>query len=205
MVYNSCMGTKIDTLNPLELQFCELYLSRYDPARRDGQAYKCYQEVFNVPPTSEGGPTYSALQMKAAALLRKPAIKAYLDERTQHFAALANVTKEQILTELRYLAMSRLPGIVNYNGTRGEMSITDFEALTSEQRACIKSFKHKRRTTKQGKETAVEHTVEVELYNKLQALDMLARYTGLEGESKAKNAQPIELTLNLGGKPAGGV
>lgn len=198
------MSNSISTLDPLELQFCELYLTRYDPARRDGQAARCYREAFKVPSVEDGGPSEPTLRARARALLRKPPIKAYLDERTAEFAALANTTREQILTELRYLALSRLPGIVNYSGTKGEMTITDFEALSAEQRAAIKTFKHKTRYVKIDNETVVEHLVEVELYNKLQALEMLAKYTGLEQESK-KSAQPIELILNLKGKPTSDV
>ena len=99
-------------------------------------------------------------------------------------AAAAVITRTQWLDEWKALAFTNLPGIINFE--KGTMTITEFAALTNDQRKCIQTFKVKTENEMQWDETAnrmvpvpVQY-VEVKLYSKVDALNAIGKALGFD-------------------------
>jgi phage terminase small subunit len=88
------------------------------------------------------------------------------------------ITADRVLEEFAKIAFTNLPGIVDYSN--GMMTISNFEELTDEQKACIKKFKVKTMTRldRDGEATEVD-TIELEMNDKLKALEKLGHHLGL--------------------------
>jgi len=133
-------------------------------------------------------------------LLRKSNISAFIDELEAEKQAKRDVTIDKILSEYAKIAFTDLPGIINYS--RGIMSLSDFEKLTPDQRACIKKFK-----IKTGKPLADDPDkvpcdyVEIELHDKMHALDMMGKHLGMFIERHSVDVEKTpELNLSIGSK-----
>ena len=89
-----------------------------------------------------------------------------------------DISVDRIKQEYGKLAFSILPGIVNYN--KGVISLTDFNNLTENQRACIKKFEFitEYKVGEDGKAQPCDR-VKIEVYDKKSALDSLAKINGM--------------------------
>jgi phage terminase small subunit len=125
---------------------------------------------------------YAAKSAKVTAsrLLKKPAIKAALQDKvTQHVAAVAEATKTtdlsaaRVLEELRRLAFCDIRGLFNANG-----DLKPLADLTEEQAACIGGFEVLIKNAKAG--DGVTDTIhKFKLWDKPKALEMLAKHFAL--------------------------
>lgn len=143
--------------------------------------------------------TDNAVAVQVSRMLAKPKICLRLQEMRDDRAAANAITVDRVLKEQAKLAFTDLPGIVKFDGVK--MSVADFDTLTSEQRACIQSFKVKTEREMEydenGKPTATPvQYVEVKLYSKQDALDKLGEFLGI-GKEKKKEEEP-EGPLKIG-------
>ena len=156
----------MSSLTPKQEKFALRYLECGDAS----EAYKC---------------AYSCSKMKKATITRKafdvlhlPKVQAYLDENREAAQARTGITIDRVLREYGRVAFTHLPGIIHYG--KGEMSLEDFENLSIEQKACIKKFKviTDKKIDPDGEPVEVSK-VEVELHDKLRALDSIAKHLGM--------------------------
>lgn len=128
---------------------------------------------------------YSCARMKRSTITRRafdvihlPKVQAFLDENREAAQKRTGITVDRVLNEYGRLAFNNLPDIVNFS--KGSISITDFENLSTRQKACIKKFKvtTEKRLDTGGKPTMVDK-VEIELHDKLHALDSIAKHLGM--------------------------
>ena len=152
-------------LTPKQEKFALRYLECGDAS----EAYKC---------------AYSCSKMKKATITRKafdvlhlPKVQAYLNENREAAQARTGITVDRVLREYGRVAFTNLPGIIHYG--KGIMSLKDFENLTIEQKSCIKKFKVISRKMDVDGEMLEVLRVEVELHDKLRALDSIAKHLGM--------------------------
>lgn len=119
--------------------------------------------------------------------LKKPTIKAYIDELTADQAAAAGITKEKILAELKAMAFADSTKLYNEDGT--PRPISEIDEQTAKAIIGIKSI-----STKSG-----EKILEYKLSDKGAAIDKLMKHSGLYEPVKidAKISSDSELIINI--------
>ena len=104
---------------------------------------------------------------------------------------------DNVLGELAAIAFASLPDIVNVEN--GEMTLRDFESLTEEQRRSIRKVRFVQSETKHGPKLMVEY----ELWDKVKALELLARHNRILGEDTAGAGRHIQIYMDMRGAGAG--
>lgn len=119
----------------------------------------------------------------AVKLLAKPHIKTKIAEMKANIAEVAMISPMQIINEHRKIAYSTIASLLNTWIDR-----KDFDELTEDDKACIKSISTK--VIKQNIGTSespnivdVEY-VKLELYDKQKSLELLAKMTGADAPTK---------------------
>lgn len=107
--------------------------------------------------------------------LRKPHIKAYLEEIQEDLAKLAGVSALRNVQELKKLAYTNLSDFKN-----GWMTEKDFEELTDEQKAALSEIQHTTKTFEGG----TERIVKFKLHDKMRAIDMMNKMLGFNSPDK---------------------
>lgn len=106
-------------------------------------------------------------------LLQKPWVAEYIEQRQRELAQTV-VDTDRIIRELTAIAFFDIHQVAQVED--GVLTVADTKALSWEQRAPIAMLK-------QGPKG-----VEMKLYDKLQALGMLGRMTGMTGEGRREAA-----------------
>lgn len=120
-------------------------------------------------------------------------LEAYIKPAQEAVLRELQFDKKDAISEMVAIATSDLSDIATLDN--GVFKIKDFDAMPKMARRCIKSFKFKTFTNKEGETT---DSVEVSLWDKTKALDMLARHMGLY---EADNKQTGEAVGRLIGLP----
>jgi len=167
------------------------------------QAAFCCEYVIDYNATKaaiRAGFSKNGAGQTAERLLKKVEILQYIDELEAEKQAKRDVTIDKILAEYAKIAFTDLPGIINYS--RGIMSLSDFEKLTPDQRACIKKFKIKTGNPLANDPDKVPcDYVEIELHDKMHALDMMGKHLGMFVERHSLDMEKTpELNLLIGNK-----
>lgn len=143
-------------LTDQQLRFCQEYARSLD--RMDAYHKAGYKAKNN-----------SAAWSSAHGIINNPKVKAYLDE-------ILNLTEVSVINEMVLVAFAKITDVVSFDGDR--VKLIPSEKLNNRGKAAIKKIKIKKRSvvdneTGEGFETIVE--AEVDLHDKLSALDKLAR------------------------------
>jgi len=132
--------------------------------------------------------------------LIKPGIQNEISRRQKELQGKTGITTERVLAEYAKIAFSSLTDIVDY--ATGTIRMQDFKALTDQQKHCIKKFKFVtiNQLNTDGKSTPVEK-VEIELHDKLKALDSLARHLGMfDGKTGSEGYAPTSYNITIMGE-----
>jgi len=144
-------------LTPQQQIFCDEYLIDFNGTRAYLTAYP------NVK-------TETVAASLASRLLTIEKVAAYIKRGRREAAIMAGVTKEMILQELASMAFSDVTDIVKIKGRR--VSIENTDDLTPMQRKAISGIKKGR------------NGIELTLYGKDKALDLLGKHLGMWDQSK---------------------
>jgi len=130
---------------------------------------------------------------KASELFLRPPFRRELTKAMDKCMDGRVAEREKVRQHWEQIAYTDLPGIIDYEA--GRLQIADFKDLTPAQKACIKKIKV--RTAKEivGREPVPISIVEIELHDKVAALNALSR---IEGMFKDK----LEITSNTNAEPA---
>ncbi|MDD3772284.1 MAG: terminase small subunit [Weeksellaceae bacterium] len=124
-------------------------------------------------------------------LLKNVEIQNRISELQRDLQRASEITAIRILEELGQIAFSNIGDLYD-NWT----TLKDFESLTDAQRSCIKSINTKVTKRNVGSKLEPEivdiEYVRVELFDKIKALDSIARILGLTDQAK-----PIEQDFKL--------
>lgn len=136
----------------------------------------------------------------ASALLTKTNIQAYCELIQNDLEKLCGISKARILNEHLKLAFSSIAHLHNTWITRKQ-----FDELTDEQKACIKSIESSVEEKNIGGKTAANQkfieaeTVKITLFDKQKALDSISKMQGYDAPSKVeltgKNGNPLGILL----------
>jgi phage terminase small subunit len=121
--------------------------------------------------------------------LKKPEIKAYIQELQGDLEKAAGISRLMVLKEHQKLAFSSIAHLHNTWITRKE-----FETLTDDQKACIAQIETQTRFEARydpasGEDTPVQvDFVKVKLYDKQKALDSISRMLGYDASEKIEHS-----------------
>ena len=160
----------------------EAFARQYLVARCKTSAYKYAYDYENM--------KYETIKSKACIVYNTPCVYNRIMELQEESNQRIEITTDRIQQEVAKLAFTRLPGIINYN--KGTISLTDFDNLNDDQRACIKKFEFvtEYKVGKDGEAKPVDR-VKIEVYDKQRSLDSLAKMNGMYVE-KIENKISIE-------------
>lgn len=170
-------------------KFCNKYLEC-------GNASEAYRFAYDCSELAE-----STIWSKASLLLDNNKVRARIDYLKTHLAEAAGISALQIIREHQKIAFSDATRVRN-----GWMSLKDFESLTEDEKACIKSVETKqiKRKTPIG-EDIIDEQVKITCYDKQKALDSIVNMLGynspekMEHSGKDGRAIEIDATINYSG------
>lgn len=150
-------------LTPKQKAFCDEYMI-------DMNATRAYKKVYK---TCKSDTTAG---QNGSRLLKNAKVKAYLDKKLKKRADKAEIRSEDTIREINNLAKADITDImklVRERSGRLKLHIEDFNNLPKEVTCAIQSIKQ----LKDG-------SVEIKLYDKTKALDMLSKIQGLYDEQQ---------------------
>lgn len=161
-----------------------------------GNASEAYRFAYNCSELAE-----STIWSKASLLLDNNKVRARIDYLKAHLAEAAGISALQIIREHQKIAFSDATRVRN-----GWMSLKDFESLTEDEKACIKSVETKqiKRKTPIG-EDIIDEQIKITCYDKQKALDSIVNMLGYNAPEKmehsGKDGRAIEIgaTINYSG------
>lgn len=155
-------------LTPKQEKFARKYLE----CGNASEAYRCAYDCRKMKDTT--------VNRTAFDMLRNPKISARLEYLKSHLAEASGISALRILEEHAKIAFSDATRIRS-----GWMSLKEFEALTPEERACIKGVETKERKVVGGDdEMVIETQVKVTLYDKQKSLDSISQMLGYNAPQK---------------------
>ena len=118
--------------------------------------------------------------MKASQLLRNPKVSLALRERRSKIAEKADVKSEEIIQELKGMALSNITDVISWD-EKGCVRVKASDQLESYVKSAIKKIKSKTRHYyySDGEPSYDEHEIEIEMHGKEGPLKQLGEYLGL--------------------------
>lgn len=152
-------------------KFCNKYLEC-------GNASEAYRYAYDCSKMSDNSVWCNASQLLAATKVAQR-----LEYLKSHLAEASGITALQIIREHQKIAFSDATRIRN-----GWMSLKEFESLTDDEKACIRSVETKqtKRTTPMGDEV-IDEQVKITCYDKQKALDSIVNMLGYNAPEKIAN------------------
>ena len=149
-------------------KFCRLFLEL-------GNACEAYRRAYDAANMKPG-----TVERRAKELANSPKVSARLDYLKEHAAEAANISLQRIIKEHARIAFSDATRVRS-----GWYTLKEFESLTEDERACIKSVETKqRKVLNEAGQTVVEEWVKVQIYDKQKALDALCMILGYNSPQK---------------------
>jgi phage terminase small subunit len=162
---------KASKLTIKQERFCNKYLEC-------GNASEAYRYAYDCSKMSD-----NSVWCNASQLLADTKVAQRLEYLKNHLAEAAGITALQIIREHQKIAFSDATRIRN-----GWMSLKEFESLTDDEKACIRSVETKqtKRTTPMGDEV-IDEQVKITCYDKQKALDSIVSMLGYNAPEKIAN------------------
>ena len=149
-------------------RFCRVFLEL-------GNACEAYRRTYNVANMKPG-----TIESKTKELTDNPKVSARLDYLREHAAEAANISLHRIIAEHAKIAFSDATRVRS-----GWYTLKEFNDLTEDERACIKSVETKqRKMINEDGEKVIEEWVKVQVYDKQKALDALCQILGYNSPQK---------------------
>lgn len=149
-------------------KFCNRYIECGDAS----EAYRFAYNTENMKPES--------VHRKAKELIDNVKVSARVKELQDEIKKKSDITKDKVLAEFAKIAFSSIAHLHNTWIERKE-----FETLTEDQKASIKSISTRVQKIKVGdNEYADVEYVKIELYDKLKALENINKMQGFEAPTK---------------------
>lgn len=162
---------KASKLTIKQEKFCNKYLEC-------GNASEAYRYAYDCSKMSD-----NSVWCNASQLLADTKVAQRLEYLKNHLAEAAGITALQIIREHQKIAFSDATRIRN-----GWMSLKEFESLTDDEKACIRSVETKqtKRTAPMGDEV-IDEQVKITCYDKQKALDSIVSMLGYNAPEKIAN------------------
>ena len=165
----------------------EKFVNRYLEC---GNASEAYRHAYDCQKMRD-----SVVWSKASQLLSNGKVRERVEYLKSHLAEASGITALRILREHEKIAFSDATRVRS-----GWMTLKEFEQLTPEERACIKSVETKiRKVMTQDGQEVMDEQVKVTVYDKQKALDSITAMLGynapqkIEGEIETNEPISIEI------------
>lgn len=168
-------------LSDKQKRFCEAYLI-------DLNATKAYKSVYNTKNDNSAAAS-------AAKLLRNPKIQQYLQDRQKALQEKTGITQERVLKELASIAFSDIRKY--YNDDNAMLKIIDLDPEAAAAIAGVEVDELKEWID--GENITVGVTRKLKRWDKVKALEMLARHLGMF-EKDNKQLADVKQIFKIGGK-----
>lgn len=164
-----------DKLTIKQERFCNKYLEC-------GNASEAYRYAYDCAKVSN-----DTIWSSASLLLDNPKVAQRIEYLKTHLAEAAEISALRIVREHEKIAFMDATRL-----RKGWMTLKDFEALTPDERACIKNIETKqtKRVDSEG-ETIVDEWVKITCYDKQKSLDSLRTMLGYDAPTKIEVEQTI--------------
>lgn len=162
------MAEGAEDLTPKQKKFCEEYIFDFNGTRAAKAAGYSEDTAYSI----------------AWENLRKPELKAYIDELQADLAKTSGISRLRVLREHEKIAFSSIAHLHDSWVDRKE-----FEKLTEDQKACIAEIQTQIRKTTEEREGEKEVDIETEfvkikLYDKQRSLDGISKMLGFNEPDK---------------------
>ena len=137
----------------------------------------------------------STVHVEASKLCAEPKVGQRVDYLRRSYAARYGAGANRVVAELAAIGMSDLADVMRIEG--GKLYITDFSRLNPAQRRAIKKVRVVR-IGKDGEGSPIE-AVEIELHDKVRALELLGRHHLLFDGAGNLGQRVLRITMDLGG------
>ena len=145
------------------------------------------------------GYSESTAQEQSSQLLARPDIRALIAEGQKAIAERTQSFQDDAVSELKIVGFSDLADFLTVKDG-GIVEQKPFNELTKEQTKCIKKIKQSVRSSHSADGTILHQTavIEIELHDKLKALELLGRHLGMFNDSiRLKSEEPLPLTISF--------
>lgn len=148
-------------------KFCNKYLECGNASEAYRYAYDCSNMSNN------------AVWNASSILLDNPKVTQRIKELQSSFQKKTEITKERVLNELVKIGFSSIAYMHN-----SWIDRVEFDQLTDDQKACIKSIQTKVEKRSYDDEVRNVEMVKIELYDKLAALNCINKMLGFDAPAK---------------------
>lgn len=148
-------------------KFCNKYLEC-------GNASEAYRYAYNCLKMSD-----NSVWCNASQLLSDTKVTQRIKELQSSFQKRTEITKERVLNELVKIGFSSIAYMHN-----SWIDRVEFDQLTDDQKACIKSIQTKVEKRSYDDEVRNVEMVKIELYDKLAALNSINKMLGFDAPAK---------------------
>lgn len=148
-------------------KFCNKYLECGNASEAYRYAYDCSNMSNN------------AVWNASSILLDNPKVTQRIKELQSSFQKRTEITKERVLNELVKIGFSSIAYMHN-----SWIDRVEFDQLTDDQKACIKSIQTKVEKRSHDDEVFNVEMVKIELYDKLAALNSINKMLGFDAPTK---------------------
>jgi len=145
------------------------------------------------------GYSEATAQEQSSQLLDRPDIRELVEQRQKDRIDRTQLSQDLTVNELKTIAFSDVADFVIVK-EGGVIEQRPFNELKKEQTRCVKKIKQTVRTA-QSSDGSILHqtaTLEIELHDKLKALELLGRHLGMFNDSiRLKSEEPLPLTISF--------
>tara|TARA_R110002074_G_scaffold139781_4_gene285766 strand:- start:769 stop:1335 length:567 start_codon:yes stop_codon:yes gene_type:complete len=137
----------------------------------------CHEHMIDLNATQaaiRAGYSPNTAKVIGSENLSKPAIVEYLGVLSGEVLANTDLTRDRVLDELSAIAFTNLEDLIDFDKADATLIEKDQRRLNT--RSAVKKIKITRKFESNGEST---ETLEIELHDKLKALDMLGKYFGM--------------------------
>ena len=136
---------------------------------------------------------------QGSQLLARPDIRELVAEGQKEIMERTQTFQDNAVAELKIVGFSDLADFLTVKDG-GIVEQKPFNELTKEQTKCIKKIKQTVRSSHSADGTILHQTavIEIELHDKLKALELLGRHLGMFNDSiRLKSEEPLPLTISF--------
>ncbi len=145
------------------------------------------------------GYSESTANEQGSQLLARPDIRELVAEGQKAIAERTQTFQDSAVEELKIVGFSDLADFLTVK-EGGIVEQKPFNELTKAQTKCIKKIKQVVRSSHSADGTILHQTavIEIELHDKLKALELLGRHLGMFNDSiRLKSEEPLPLTISF--------
>jgi len=145
------------------------------------------------------GYSEATAQEQSSQLLARPDIRALIEEAQKEVMERTQTFQDNAVAELKIVGFSDLADFLTVK-EGGIVEQKSFDQLTKEQTKCIKKIKQTVRSSHSADGTILHQTavIEIELHDKLRALELLGRHLGMFNDKLTLDgALPLTISFEV--------